>query len=342
MSDPKTPVKQEIVSLSLSDHDSSRSSETLWQLTMRVCLPSYQAAEDVNSVNPAQRLLVALRGASDKAGNSALAVFADTVKQLGAQEQEIKRTLKAAFNDPDLAGSGAQKLCDDLLVQLNYCCNPKMDFRLPVCQILLPEGHEGVCPKCKQATQREGCKGKSSFQNLDLVLRLGKCYIMMLKSTDLGQQIADYYEESLKDLSASPSDLNARVRSVESALLARRMYAQTPRKFTFDIEAKAGEDAMLRSTSGEICLVHVVSESNAGYHVRKKDGVELDVPDKSRVEKIGGNIPINVITFHDAAEVFQTMALQFSNSAFVEEIQNIFRSQRRRAEFLTLLGVTTG
>jgi hypothetical protein len=60
------------------------------------------------------------------------------------------------------------------------------------------------------------------------------------------------------------------------------------------------------------------------------------------LEKIGGHIPLIVIVFDDGGDVFQTMALQYSDLARTEEIISIDMKHRRKPEFCCMLGLTAG
>ena len=53
-------------------------------------------------------------------------------------------------------------------------------------------------------------------------------------------------------------------------------------------------------------------------------------------------VPINVVAFDDGAEVFKSTSMNYSNNSRTEEIQNISEKYRRRIEFASFLGGTSG
>ena len=167
------------------------------------------------------KLLVTLRGASDKAGDSALRLLADAHIMACKGGRGGYRTVKSAYNNPNLAGGGYRKIKAKIHKQLAYCVNPRIQHGKLACQRLLPDGHTGPCPWCQHPTEFS-INGKSTYLSVDHVIHLAPYYKILMASTDLAQKICDYYPTSIKRLSTPLSDVSARVYCTESGYIARR------------------------------------------------------------------------------------------------------------------------
>jgi hypothetical protein len=250
-------------------------------------------------------------------------------------------TIEAAYNDPSLVGGGVQELDKKLHLRLKYCSNPTFKNGSFECGHLQPMDHDG--PNCS-------C-GFPVSQFCDHVVPLAELYPILMQHTDLLQRIADYYPTSISRLSQPTNDPLARVFCVESGWIARRDYERCPKNFTLDIVARAGENAFFITPLGDgapqtcsVLLAESPDEPTGRYRVRLHNGDEYEVEneDRWRVQKIGGHIPINVVSFDDGAEVFKGVSMNYSNTSRTEEIQNIAKHHRRRNELCAMLGMTTG
>ena len=169
------------------------------------------------------KMLVALRGASDKAGNSALRILTEAHIAVNTEKENRKsyRTVESAYNSPGLAGGGFNQIKEKVYKVLAYCINPTVKHGKLNCQRLLPDGHTGPCPWCSWPTEAD-INGRKSYLSVDHVIELGAYYQIVMKSTDLAQLICNYYPTSIKRLSTPLSDRSARVYCTESGLIARR------------------------------------------------------------------------------------------------------------------------
>ena len=87
-------------------------------------------------------------------------------------------------------------------------------------------------------------------------------------------------------------------------------------------------------------MVLEISPSKMVVHYYDGNVAEVDPESVHKLEN--AQIPINVVAFEDAADVFGDLAVSYSNNARTEEIQNIDKHHRRRPEFCSLLGITSG
>jgi hypothetical protein len=141
---------------------------------------------------------------------------------------------------------------------------------------------------------------------------------------------------------------------VQSGYIARRDYANNPSRFQLDIVPRKGEEALLRR--GDLLIpckvvLALQAESEHGlYNIEfydpddKHNLCRMTLVDKDRrlLEKKGGKIPINVTTMDDGAEVYKSVFQNYSDIARTEEMVNIHEAHRRRLEFCSLLGTTSG
>ena len=282
------------------------------------------------------RFLHALRHGSDRCGNAVLRSLPDFL----AEPTVLPKQLKSAFADPTLVGGGVRALDRKLHKRLKYCSNLRKKNGRFVCGRLLAEGDHKLthCTNC-------GCTVSSL---VDHVIELKELYPLLMRRSDLLQSIADYYPTSIKRLSQPPGDPNARVWCTESGLIARTDCTETPVNFTLDIIPKLDEVA-LSEKDGKLIHCKVIEGVNAErdkgfYRIRLENGEEHLVvnEDCSRVQKIGGLVPVNVSTMSDGAEVFKSSSMNYSNNSCVETIQNIGEAHRRRPEFSCFMGTTSG
>jgi hypothetical protein len=178
---------------------------------------------------------------------------------------------------------------------------------------------------------------KSEKKSVDHYINLGEYYKIIFEHTDLAQRIVDYAPISLAQLS-QPLDHTAKVFGVESGWVARSDFHRNPHRFTLDIHPKAGEDALLRPRMTRVRVLDVVGQT---YTISHNGTTSFNI-ERKFLEKIGGVIPLNVVVFDDASEVFQQMVLQYSDTARTEEPVNIASKHRRRPEFCALLGLVAG
>ena len=222
----------------------------------------------------------------------------------------LPATLKTAYNDGELVGGGVARLNALFHRRLRYCGNTDIKNGKYVCGRLIPDSHEGhVCPN-------KPCKHDISRFD-DHVIELKHLYPLLMQHTDLLQRIADYYPISKARLSQGAENKAARVWCVESGYIARRDYERNPSNFTLDILPKLSEKALF-DTGGALELCEVVEaegvECDKGMYKIKlfKDGSVITVwdEDRSKVQKIGSTIPVNVITFVDGQKCTKIWRIQ--------------------------------
>ena len=254
-----------------STYDSSKSRKlesSQQRSTLCVELPSYAPSCNDSDVKLEFRMLAALQKSSDEAGNAAMAVLADAHKKLGIFSKKQKRTLNAVYNDKDLGGGGYKAVKARIYENRNYCVNPELVHGKLTCQRLLPKSHVGgACPTCGHATQ-DIINGRQRFLSTDHFINLGEYYKIIFETTDIAQRICDYYHISRERLSTPLDNMEAKVRCVESAWVARSDFYQHQERFCLDVEAKPGEKAWLRREDGKASLVLVVEELDNSYIVR--------------------------------------------------------------------------
>jgi len=255
------------------------------------------------------------------------------------QKKMMATTVDEAYDDPDLVGGGVSRLETLLRRELRYCDNPAIDKGRHVCGRLMNDNFDGhTCPNC----------GAGISKLVDHVIDLSELYPLLMEHSDLLQRIADYYPISRTRLSQPPHDKQARVWCTESGFVARRDFHQHPKNFELDIVPLKREKAYYQShpdVEAQLCVVVEAKgpECKLGmYTVQLIDGQLLNLynEDRSKVQKIGGVIPVNVIVFDDGAEVYSN--LQYSNESRTEEIQNIHWKYRRMMMFSSFLGTTSG
>ena len=290
-------------------------------------------------IKPLHRLMNALRLASDKCSNEVLAVVSTLAKVHGEFDT---KTIHAAYNDPELVGGGVKNLECRLHRRNWFCSNLKQNNGLFECGRLMQDDFDGTnCPHC-------GC-AISAFA--DHVIELKHLYPLLLQHSDLLQRIADYYPTSIERLSQPSMDPTARVYCVESGFIARRDFERNPSNFKLDIVPRLREQAFYLPNSSSAMLrcqvINALGEDcvRGMYTVRLLgSGKMISVfgKDRWRVQKIGGTVPINVVAFDDGAEVYKSSSMNYSNNARTEEIQNISEKFRRRPEFASIVGITSG
>jgi hypothetical protein len=288
-------------------------------------------------------MLVAMRHSSDKDGDSALSILADAENRLlKTNKRGSKRTLASAYEDRSLVGGGFSKLKGKLFKKVVYCTNQTMKHGKMVCARKLPDGHSGsCCPYCQSEVAKTS-KSKKGFLNVDYMLDLEEVYNVLFTNTDIAQRICDYYPISISRLSTPLTDPQARVFCVASAQIATEDFADNPHRFELDVEAKPGEFALHR-VQNELRRVKVIVELRDGYLLESvQTGDVVLEENKSAVEKLGGHFPVIVVVYDDGAEVYQSQALQYSNTTRTEEMICMFEKHRRRQEFSSVLGTTAG
>ena len=87
-----------------------------------------------------------------------------------------------------------------------------------------------------------------------------------------------------------------------SLFVRREDFAARPQTFKLKISPQPGEIAVLKEGDGEV-QVTVIEERDSSFIVRAVAEHQREVA-KSSVIKLGGVIPVNVVTFQDGAEVF--------------------------------------
>jgi hypothetical protein len=338
LNDSYRPMKRKIVDTQSGKSPCAR--ETTPSASVR--LPGVDA--DISKKEDMEgwrRLLVALRLASDKSGDEVFSIW-------GAAHEKIcsgtnHTNLEAAYNDESLGGGGYKTLRKLLYKKLVYCPNPEETHGKNKCQRLLSDGHIGpFCPHCGYKTTRE-INGKIGVLSCDYAIKMGPYYKLILEVTDLAQRICDYHPTSMARLQTHPDNRSARVRCVQSALIARQDYHRNPDYFCLDVEAREGDEAWVEDAdSKERVCVKVAKEMEDGYVVKFPCGKITVISPKERVEKIGGHIPINVLGYDDAGEVFQSSTLQFNTCAATEQIQNIAVAHMGRPEYNAMHGFEGG
>ena len=292
---------------------------------------------------PSHELLHALRLASDKCGDQ---VFTTSRKMLAsiaeAHKDMLPPSVSRAYEDPDLVGGGVTALDKLLHKRLRYCGSDCTKNGKLVCGRLIPEDYDGLfCPNID-------CKHKIS-PFIDHVIDLSQLYPLLMEHSDLLQRIADYSKISKARLSQPLNDPDARVWCTESGRIARGDFHANPKNFILDIVPRMGEQAFFDDGGGKLQICTVIEavgeESETGlYTITLENGQNVDLWDenRSKVHKIGGTVPINVVTFDDGAEVFKSSSYTYSNCSRTEEIKNIAEQHRRREIFCSLLGTSSG
>ena len=79
-------------------------------------------------------------------------------------------------------------------------------------------------------------------------------------------------------------------------------YFACPRNFTLNIVPDIGENVLWKKDGNEVAVT-VLEDRGTRYMVEEEDGTKEEVH-KSSIIKLGGVIPVNVVTFQDGAEVF--------------------------------------
>jgi len=171
------------------------------------------------------------------------------------------------------------------------------------------------------------------------MIDLKELYPLLLRHSDLLQRIADYHPTSIARLSQPPNDPQARVFDTQSGLIARRDFAANPANFELDIVPKLDEVAVFEK-DGKLLRCKVIecvgAECDTGYYrIRLLDGEEVLLVNKerSKVQKKGGTVPVNVTTMTDGAEVFKSSSMNYSNNSCVEVIENLSKVHQRRQDF---------
>lgn len=290
-------------------------------------------------IKPLHRFMHAFRHGSDRCASEVLRTLPALAE---AQKNVLPKKLDRLFEDPDLVGGGVSSLQEELHARLQYCSNRRKVNGKFVCGRMLPKDYEGeTCPNPE-------C-GYPPSEFVDHVIELKKLYPLLLRHTDLLQRIADYYHISIARLSQPPDDPKARVWCTESGLIARRDYAANPANFTLDIVPKLDEEGFYEKDNGDLSDCKIIEcegeECETGYYrVRLLCGTEhiLVNEDRSRVHKKGGLVPINVTVMQDGAEVFKSSFMNYSNNGCTEQIENVGEAFRRRQDFNSFMGATSG
>ena len=256
------------------------------------------------------RMLATQHLSSDTCVNHALRLLAQAHGQVSGTGR-LKRGWKvqSAFGDATLAGGGAHALEAKLHKIAAFCPNREIKYGRLVCQRLLPPGHVGPCPDCQTATDKV-INGVAEKNTVHHYIRMAPYYKITAQTTDLIQLVVNYWPLSYSRLSRDPDDNLARVYCVESGLIARQDFRDRPGKFALDVEAQVGEYAFVRDGEGVLTRVKVVREEENRFQVEMPDG-RLALEPKSRVEKIGGAIPVNVCVFDDGADVFHSAHMNY-------------------------------
>ena len=254
-----------------------------------------------------------------------------------SKKQKQFRTTIGAYNDHRLGGGGVQSMRELLVNHLHYCTNPLKTNGKIHCQILLPDGHTGRCPRCQYACSDCSVSGEK-FRSEDIVIRLEFHYPIVANQNNshLLQHICDYHNIAMKRISQHPEDEDARVYCTLSGLTARRDYVKNPKHFELDVEAAVNDTALVNGRR-----VKVIEKYSQTYVVQTPQGKRLEV-EKEKVEKIGGHFPLDVVVFDDGAEVYNALKLPYSNDGKTEQIFNIPEEYRDCPTFCAWLGTTCG
>ena len=116
--------------------------------------------------------------------------------------------------------------------------------------------------------------------------------------------------------------------------ICRTDYFRCPRNFTLSIVPVIGEKVIWKKDGGEESEV-VVLEDRGGCTlvVGKEDGLKEEVK-KTAVIKLGGVIPVNVVTFQDGAEVFRGNVSYFNVMSLLTSLSLIiFRGKTAVLKF---------
>jgi hypothetical protein len=259
------------------------------------------------------------------------------------KQRKMKRrnTTNSSFNDPRLGGGGVAEYREKAIKALYYCSNERK-VNGELCMILLPDGHSGPCPLCHVACSDTGGDGEESFHSRDLVVDLAEHYRVVARQdhTDVLQLICDYDSIAQERLSRDPDDPDARVQCPLSGLVARRDYKANPKVFQVDVEAKAGEYAILNHGHSPE-EVYVVKEEADGYIVRTCQGEKVKA-EKEKVEKLGGHFPWDVVVFDDGSDVHNNLSMPYSNDSKTERLECIPEKFRDVLVYNAWLGTTCG
>lgn len=299
-------------------------------------------SDNISLLQARREILATNHLASDKELNATLQIVARLCNQVtGTGRLKAGWNVSTSLEDDKLVGGGSGALKRRLHRCGYFCPRPGRKYGKLKCQRLLPPGHKGPCPTCSFPTESSS-SGKSRKKSVHHYFDMAEYYKIIFQSTDLAQRIVDYWPISISRLSVDPGDPAAKVYCAESGKVAREDFKARPGNFQLDIEAKVGEIAYLRDDAGgSLVRVKVEDETEDQYKVTLPNGRPAFVQ-KSRVEKIGGSIPLNVIVFDDAAEVYRSVHMVYSNCARTEEIQNIAEFLRMKPEFCGVWGFTSG
>ena len=296
-----------------------------------ICMPNICTVDPLAEVASLHKLLGLLRDTSEINADGILAILdndfeekisAETTLQGNRKRNRkgtgIRGAQKALYNDPLLPLGGVDKMREKVMHINNYCINPANGGKY--CQILLPDGHSGPCPRCGFPCSRMS-DGKETFLSRDIVVRLEEHYKLLAKQShsDLLQLICNHYPTAISRLSQHPADTQARVWCPLSGLIARKDFHNPEKRkgFLLDVEAKPNETAYLHGNEVKILEKHADK-----YVVLTTSNEKLEAPLED-VEKIGGHFPLVVVVFDDGAEVYKSLTTQYSNDSKTEVLVNI-------------------
>ena len=313
----------------------------------KVSLPNICTVDPMDEQTSVHKLLGLLQDTCDFNADGILALLDNDFEEkmrAGSRGKRGKKrnatTLKQAYNDHLLGGGGVDKMREDVITELHYCVNPNKQNGELYCQILLPDGHSGPCPRCGVPCSQVSQNGKETFNSRDLVVRLEEHYKLMAKQThsDMLQLICDFYPKALNRLSQKPDDPDARVWCPLSGLIARQDFHNSARQqgILLDVEAEVGDTCRLK---GE--LVTVLEKHEDRYVVLTVLN-ERVVAGLESVEKIGGHFPLVVVVFDDGAEVYKSLSVNYTNDGKTEMVVNIPEEYQDMNRYCALLGTTCG